>query len=153
MNSGKWRYEKGSGIVGKSGDWHFKEFIFLAAVVADDKYLVIHFVTFIRNSSHEVLCSVEMRAWLLHNSLCNRLSACALVPLSSLLWVDADTEFSLFFLRLCRPFAAHWWTARVSVSSRARFTYEHVTSANMAGWLTVRTFVLVGFLGVSLLTV
>ena len=34
--------------------------------------------------------------------------------------------------------AALWWTARVSVSSQGRSTYGHVTSANTAGWLTVR---------------
>lgn len=52
------------------------------------------------------------------------------LPFVPQLWL-----MSLFFSIVCfhRPFAAHWWTAHVSVSSQARFTYGHVTSANMAG--------------------
>lgn len=37
----------------------------------------------------------------------------------------------------CRPSAARWSTARASASSRGRFTYGRVTTANTAGWPTV----------------
>lgn len=39
---------------------------------------------------------------------------------------------------LCRPSAAHWWTARVNVSSRGRLTWGLAISVNMAGWHMVR---------------
>lgn len=47
------------------------------------------------------------------------------------------TATFLCFFCPCRPSAAHWSTARASASSRGRFTYGHVTSANTAGWPTV----------------